>query len=259
MSLQVQLLPTSHGDDSHAQPLTSFLINDTIALDAGSLGFALSAERLASIEHVVLTHPHLDHTASLPLAVDAAYPFLKKPIQIHGTAPTLASVRRHLFNEEVWVDFTDFPLIGTNTPCLQWIPFEPRQAFDLKGLRFTPIPVNHKVPTVGFIVESATDAVLFTSDTWTTQEIWSVGSRVGNLRAVFIECSYPDEMADLAQQALHLTPKLMSVEIAKLNRKLSVYCVHLKPALWPAILRQLAMYADQGVEPVEIGRVYSWD
>src|SRR5436309_1395117 len=112
MSLKVQLLPTSHGDSSGCQPLTTFLLNQSIAIDAGSLGLALTGDQLANIEHVVLTHSHLDHTASLPIAIDAAYTFLKRPMKVYAASPTMAAVRRHLFNDDMWVDFSTLNLIG---------------------------------------------------------------------------------------------------------------------------------------------------
>src|SRR5436305_12125374 len=112
MPLQVQLLPTSPGDDTQTQPLTSYLLNDTIAIDAGSLGFSLPGEKLAQIHDVILTHAHLDHTASLPVAIDAAYTYLNCPMRVHAAEPTLVAVRQHLFNDEVWVDFSKFPLKG---------------------------------------------------------------------------------------------------------------------------------------------------
>src|SRR5438309_10126851 len=105
MSLTVQLLPSFAGEPSQLQPLTSFLVNDTIAIDAGSLGFALAPDRLARVQHILLTHAHLDHTASLPIAIDAAYPKLTHPLRVYGAAPTIAAVRKHLFNDDVWVDF----------------------------------------------------------------------------------------------------------------------------------------------------------
>src|SRR5947209_5152881 len=125
MSLNVQLLPTSAGTTSQVQPLTSFLINGKYAIDAGSLGFVLAADQLAGIQHILLTHAHLDHTASLPIAIDTAYAMLKRPMRVHGTAPTIAAVRKHLFNNEVWVDFPSFHLLGTSTPCMEFLPITP--------------------------------------------------------------------------------------------------------------------------------------
>jgi cAMP phosphodiesterase len=258
MSLTVQLLPTSAGDTSQVQPLTSYLVNGVIALDAGSLGFALPSVELAKIEHILLTHSHLDHIASLPIAVDTAYPHLTHPFRVHAAAPTLEALHTHLFNDDVWIDFTEFNLAGTKTPCLAFTAFTPGKPFELNGLRFTPIPVNHPVPTVGFIVESFTAAVLFTSDTWRTDAIWAAASKVANLKAVIIECSFPDELAELAEGSGHLTPRLVAEETAKLGRRVPVYCVHIKPAMRQEILPQLAAYKDRGIEVMEIGKTYRW-
>src|SRR4051794_22311861 len=102
MPLDVQLLPTAPGDRSQTQPLTSFLINNQIAIDAGSFGFALSADQLADVHHVILTHTHLDHVASLPIAIAEVFPKLRRPMRVYGTADVLDAVRKHLFNGVIW-------------------------------------------------------------------------------------------------------------------------------------------------------------
>lgn len=257
MSIAVQLLPTAHSDTSQVQPLTSFLVNNTIALDAGSLGFSLPPEKLAQLEHVVLTHSHLDHTLSLPVAIDAAYALLDHPLCIHGLSLTLAAVHKNLFNEDVWVDFTQFNLLNSTKPCLEFKTIE-RDPFQIAGLKFTPVPVNHTVPTVGYLIESATATVLYTSDTWKTDEIWQVAAKAKNLQAIFTECSYPDEMPQLAEQAGHLTPKLVAEETAKIGRTVPVYCMHVKPAFREKILPQLQSYAPRGIHPMQVGKVYQF-
>ena len=264
MSIRVQLLPTSPGDTSQVQPLTSFLLNDHIAVDAGSLGFALSSERIAQIEHLILTHSHLDHTLSLPTAIDSAFHKLKKPLRIYGTAVTIAAVRKHLFNNEVWVDFTNFNIPGTKENCLEWIEIQPGKPIDfagagetVDGLKITSINVNHSIPNVGLIVESATTAVVFTSDTWKTQEIWTAASQLPNIAAVIIECSFPDALEKLAQASGHLTPATVKGEIAKLNRKVQTYCVHLKPSVREIVAREIKLLGED-FKIMEIGKTYDF-
>src|SRR5947209_6580925 len=256
MSLTVQLLPSFAGESSQLQPLTSFRVNDRVAIDAGSLGFALAPDRLADIEHVLLTHAHLDHTVSLPIAIDSAYPHLKHPLRVHGSASTRAAVRKNLFNDEVWVDFTRFNLPGTSTPCLEFHPFEPGHGFELGNLRITPIPVTHPVPTTGLIVESPSAAVVFTSDTWRTDAIWQAAGRLANLKAVFVECSFPNEFENLAEASGHMTARLVAEETAKIGRRVPVYCVHLKPSMRQRVLGELREYARRGIQAMEVGRVY---
>lgn len=258
MPLTLQLLPTSPGDTSQIQPLTSYLINGCIALDAGSLGYSLSGQELEKIEHIILSHPHLDHTASLPIAVDSAFATLKRPMQVHATQNTLRALHTHLFNNDVWIDFSEFNLAGTKTPCLKFAPFTAGETFELNGLKFTPIPVNHPVPTVGFIIESPEASIVMSSDTWKTEAIWAAAAKLPNLKAVIIECSFPDELADLAEGAGHLTPKLVWDQVSRIGRRVPVYCVHLKAAMRERILLQLAAYADRGVGVMEIGKTYSW-
>ena len=149
MSLTVQLLPTSVGDSSQFQPLTSFLVNRTIAIDAGSLGFALRRDDLANVGHVVLTHAHMDHVASLPIAIAEVFPVLKRPLRIYGTEQVVSAVRAHLFNDVIWPDFARIKMLKSTQMSVEWVPVREREPIELDGVRLTLVPVKHEVPTVG--------------------------------------------------------------------------------------------------------------
>jgi ribonuclease BN (tRNA processing enzyme) len=239
--------------------LTSFLINDTIAVDAGSLGFSLTGEQLARVGHVILTHSHLDHVASLPVAVAEVFPRLKRPIRVYGTPGVLEAVQTHLFNGVIWPDFSHIKMLGSSEMSVEFVAIEHGVTFEVDGVRFTPVPVNHDVPTVGLVVEAADAAVAFTSDTGRTDEIWAAAGAREKLRAVFVDCSFPDEMEELARQSRHLTPKLVAAEAAKLTRPAQIICVHIKPDTREQVLRQLEGHKASRMAPIEIGKTYTFD
>jgi ribonuclease BN (tRNA processing enzyme) len=259
MPLRVQLLPTSLGDRTQTQSLTTFILNGTIAVDAGSLGFSLDGPQLADIEHVILTHSHLDHVCSLPIAIAEVFPRLKRPIKIHGTPGVLQAVRDHLLNGVIWPDFSRIKMLGSEHPAIEFVPIEPHATFELDGVRFTPVPVNHEVPTIGLIAETPDAAVAFTSDTCRTDDIWAAASKRPNLRAVFVDCSFPDEMESLAISSGHLTPKMVAAESAKLTRPARIICVHIKPDTREKVLAQLATHCNRQIGPVDIGKTYIFD
>src|SRR5215831_14919647 len=147
MGLSVKLLSTSYGTDSQLQPLTTFLINGHVTLDAGSLGLGLAPENHGDISDVIITHPHQDHTASLPIFIAEAYTILKHPIRVHGTKTAIDAMREHTFNDNVWPDFTKINLIGNDRPTLEYSIIEEGVPFQVGKLRATAVPVNHIVPT----------------------------------------------------------------------------------------------------------------
>ena len=112
--------------------------------------------------------------------------------------------------------------------------------------------------TVGFVVESPDSAVAFTSDTCRTDEIWAAASQREHLKAVFVDCSFPDELESLAIASGHLTPKLVSEEAAKLTRPARILCVHIKTDTREKVLRQLVSHRGESIIPVEIGKVYTF-
>jgi ribonuclease BN (tRNA processing enzyme) len=217
----------SFGGSSPDCRMTSFLINKELALDAGAITQALSIEQQHTIRRIVITHSHLDHIASIPFLIENTFGSLSEPIEILLTPQVLSSVKRHLFNNDTWPDFTRIP--NDMLPALRLIEVEPRRPFVSNGLTLTPIPVRHTVPTHGYLVDDGSTAVLFTSDTGPTEEVWRVANTTPDLAAVIVELSFPNRMQTVADLSLHFTPRTLAVELAKLERDVPVYLYHFKP------------------------------
>jgi len=234
------------------------LIDDRVAIDGGSIGFALAPGEIGAVRHIIVTHSHADHTASLPIYVAEAFNVLNDPIIIYGSGEVITALRQHVFNDQVWPDFEKIQLNNGSGPTVEFRELEARQALNIASLDVTPIPVNHLVPTSGLLVQNETAAVLFTSDTYCTDEIWEVGREAEHLRAVFVDVSFPNEMGELAAASKHLTPELLAVELKKLRREVDVYAVHIKPTNREEVIRQIAALDNPRVSVGEINRVYEW-
>lgn len=79
--------------------------------------------------------------------------------------------------------------------------------------------MNHTVPTVGLLVEEDRAAVIYTSDTYVTDQLWQVANRAQYLKAIFVDVSYPNELETLAAASRHLTPQSLGSELLKLKRE----------------------------------------
>lgn len=256
--MRIRLLPSSAGRQSQLQCLTSFVIDERVAVDAGSIGFAFSPGEIGTVRHIIVTHSHSDHIASLPIYIAEAFPALDSPIIIYGSSEVISALREFVFNDQVWPNFEKIPLSNGSGPTLEFRQLEPRQTMSVAGIDVTPIPVNHIVPTFGLLVTNAATTVAFTSDTYSTEELWKTASQDPHLKAVFAEVSFPNEMARLAEASKHLTPELLAVELGKLNREVDVYAVHIKPAYRDDVIRQIAALGKPRVTVGEIDRVYEW-
>src|SRR5205814_2206891 len=236
--VQIILVPSSSsGPRSQDQFLTSVVINRTVAIDAGCLGLYGSVADQSAIRHVLITHSHIDHVASLPVFVNQVYDGTGDCVTVHGSAAVLDSLRRDLFNGRVWPDF--FQLSTQLPPYLKANELVAERPLELEGLRVTPIAVNHVVPTTGFLVQDGRSSVLFSADTGPTERIWEVAAAVPDLKAVFLEVTFPDAMAELADVSKHLTPATFGREVAKLPRPVAWVAVHVHPRHRPNVVREL--------------------
>ena len=256
--MKVRLLPSSVcecGPRQH-QFLSSYRINDTLAIDAGSLGLVGTVQEQAGILHILITHTHMDHIASLPIFVENAYEATNNCVTIHGSQPVLDSLRNGIFNDRIWPNMIQ--LSTEQAPFLRLAELESEKPIELEGLRITPIPVDHVVPTFGFLVEDAGAAVLIAGDTGPTETIWKYTNRTPNLKAVFLEATFPESMAWLAEVSKHLTPSLFAREIGKLKQRTRVVAVHIKARYREQVVRELEALRIPGLEIGEIDKVYTF-
>jgi cAMP phosphodiesterase len=236
--------------------LSCFLLNDEIALDAGGLAGPLTLEEQLGVRHVIVTHTHLDHNCGLPFFVDNVFGKLSEPILVYGTAPVVKSLTRHMFNDELWPDFTKLPSPGA--PTLRFETIDPEKPFRIADLTFTPIAVDHLIPTVGFVVEDDGAAVLYTSDTGPTDRVWRVASAHPKLKCVITEISFSDEEASLAKTSGHMTPGLLKKDLEKLTRDVPVLITHTKPGHVARIEKEIRELGLDRVELIEQDRTYEF-
>jgi ribonuclease BN (tRNA processing enzyme) len=249
--VKVVLVPSSvseRSEDQH-QFLTSFLINDTVAVDAGCLGLNGTAQEQARIRHVLITHTHIDHIGSLPIFVENAYEGKRDCVTVHGNEAVLSCLQTDLFNDRVWPDF--IRMSTANAPFLKLALLQAGHAIELEGLRVTPVPVNHVVPTFGFIIEDKDSAVAIVSDTGPTDAIWGYANQTPNLKAVFLEATFPESLTWLAEVSTHLTPALFAREIQKLKRPAALIAVHIKARFRTEVTNELKAL---GLPNLQIGR-----
>ena len=256
--LKVKLLRSSTSEDSQLQVLTTFLVNDCIAIDSGSLGLAQAPQGMPAVRDIVITHAHSDHIASLPIFLAEAFTELENSITVYALPEVVRALRSFIFNDQIWPNFEKIPLMNGGCPTLKFEIIRPREAFEINGLMITPVPVNHVVPTVGLRLQDEATAVIFTSDTYVTDEIWEIARETPHAKAIFVDVSYPNEMESLAATSKHLTPQTLASELIKLKRSVEIYATHIKPASREQVVRQLRKLKSPPVSVAEIERAYEW-
>jgi ribonuclease BN (tRNA processing enzyme) len=234
-----------HGSDQlldrerHQCRTCGFLINDTVMLDAGTVGAALTLPQQRRIRHVLLSHLHFDHIKGLPTLADNLVEESVRPVVLSSIPQVLDGLQAYIFNGEVYPDFLALP--DPHQSIFVCRSLEAGKEYDLSGLQVTAIPVNHTVPTIGFIIRDREAAFVYSGDTHDTDELWRAAAQERTLKAALIEVSFPDEMLDLARVSRHLTPSLFAQQFRKLGRPdLPVHAYHLKPRFRDEIKRQLA-------------------
>jgi len=258
--LQIQLLPSSFdagGSANAAQRLTCFVIDDRVTVDAGSIGIALTDSQRRTVRDVIVTHPHMDHIASLPIYVDDLFGELEQPVRIHATARVIELLRLDVFNDTVYPKFDE--LKNEHGSVMEYVPFEAGKKFRVAHLDVTAVTVNHIVPTVGLLISDGKTTVAFSSDTAETEEFWQVVNRAQHLHALFIEASFPDSMQKLAHASKHLTPSMLRSELTKLSHNgMDILAVHLKPAFREKVAHELDELKIDNLSVMETGRIYEW-
>ena len=236
--------------------MTCFLIDGEVVVDAGSLASSMSLDDQCRVKHVVLSHSHWDHINSLPFFIENVFGRLTEPVRIHSLPAAIDTVQRHLFNNAVWPDFASIP--DRVLPMMEFKPAPTQARIDVGSLAVTMIPVNHTVPTVGLLIEDADGAIVVSGDTAPTHALWSAANALGNVKAIFLECSFPNRMQQLADVSKHLTPQQLPAEIAKCQHECPVYVYHIKPPYKDEVIGELTALGHPRLHVAEQDRTYDF-
>ena len=254
--MKLTLIESSVGPGPRQQILASYLVNEAVVIDAGSVGFFSPLDVQKRIRHVFISHSHIDHIASLPIFVDNVYEPGPDCPTVHASRHTVSCLQSDIFNDRLWPDMVRLSM--QESPFLRFSESTSETTVDAGSVRVTPVLLNHLVPTFGFIIADDNAAIAIVSDTSPTDRIWEVINQTPNLKAVFLEASFPNNMEWLAERAMHLTPSLFGAELQKLEHDVPVIAVHIKTAYDEQVRSELQAMNLPQVEIAEPGRVYEF-
>ncbi len=207
----------------------SFVLDGKLLLDAGAVTSVLRLPEQRRILSILVTHTHLDHIQDIPfLAANLVSERFHQPVNIISTETIITGIKSHLFNDALWPDFTVLPTV--ESPVLKFTAIEPEVDVAVQDFTVRAIPVNHTVPTVGYIIRKKRSTILYSGDTGPTERIWEEANRLKDLKAILVESSFPNSLRAVAESSGHLTPFLLNRELKKLTRRdIPILVVHMKP------------------------------
>ena len=231
----------------------AFLLDDQLLLDAGTIGSVLTEEEQWKIHTIFITHSHLDHIRSIPaLADNIIIKNQRHTVTVLGTDDVISAMRNHMFNNIIWPDFTRIP--SEEHPVITFSTIDPYREYRVNEYAITAIPVNHTVPTVGYVVKSGGKTLVYTGDTGPTEEIWAYCSGADVL---IVEVSFPNSMVPLAQLTKHLTASMLTDELAKIAvLPKRILITHPKPQYYDQIEKEIKELSIAGVELLHDGSEY---
>jgi ribonuclease BN (tRNA processing enzyme) len=235
--MRLRVLGCSGGIGGRHLRTTSFLVDNDVLIDAGSGVGDLSLAELTRIDHIFVTHSHLDHVTSIPFLVDTVGGMRNQPLTVHATAPTIEILKNHLFNWAIWPDFTEIPT--AEAPFMRYEEIELGRAVTIAGRMFTPLPAVHAVPAVGYQLDSGQGSLVFTGDTGPNDELWKIVNQIQNLKVLIIETAFSNKERYLAEISRHLCPSMLADELAKFERRAEIWITHLKPGEIELIMEEI--------------------
>ncbi len=219
---------------------TSLLLDDHILIDAGTGVGELALDELKRVDHVFLTHSHLDHHAALPMLLDTVGAMRDRPIVVHAQEPTLAALRTHVFNNVIWPDFSRIPT--PEKPFMSYALLPPGGEAVLGSRRLRSVPVKHAVPAVGYLVGGPGGSIAFSGDMTVNDDFWPALNACTDLKHVIVETSFLDANEELARVSRHLCPRMLAGELRKLKPGPQVHITHLQPGYEDGIMAEIARH-----------------
>lgn len=235
--MQVKVLGCSGGIGGKART-TALLVDDDVLIDAGSGVGDLSLDDLLKIDHIFITHSHIDHIGFIPLLIDTVMGIRLQPVTLHATDEVIAILKQHIFNWLIWPDFNQIP--NTETPFLIYNAISQGETVTIKRKSITALPAEHVVPAIGYQINSGANSLVFTGDTVCSDAFWQAVNKINNLKYLLIETAFSNAEAELAVLSKHLCPITLAQQLAHMQANPTVLITHLKPGEDATIMQEIA-------------------
>lgn len=219
---------------------TCIQVTKNTLIDAGNIMNALGKEAL-HVNNIFFSHAHLDHIVDTAFLIDNFFSQRSEPLRLYGLPETLKAIREHIFNWDIWPDFTDICLIGTEESSIVYVEIEFNQRYEIEeGVFLTPLPSNHTVPCCGYLIEKENHSIVFSADSFKNQALWDLINTNKTITSLIIDVSFPNYLSKVAKDSKHLTPAFLGEELLLLQRKeVKIYINHIKPFYQDTILTEL--------------------
>ncbi|MBK6517187.1 MAG: 3',5'-cyclic-nucleotide phosphodiesterase [Polyangiaceae bacterium] len=247
-----------HGGETPRHRASTFLLDSTLAIDAGAATRGLDLDQQGKLEACLVSHAHLDHVRDLATLADNRCQMRSPPLIVAGCKATIQSLRKHFFNGVLWPDFSVIPCGVPGRSTIEFVELEPEVATVIAGRTVRAIPVSHTIDCSGFVVERGGEAIAYSGDTGPTDRFWQVLDQTPNLRAMLIEVSFPDREAGLARVSGHYTPGSLALDLKKLPRAASTptFLYHIKPFYQREVETECARLPGLSLEVPQIDDVF---
>lgn len=236
---------------------TAFLIDSDILIDAGTGVGDLTLEEMRRVEHVFLTHSHLDHVAALPLMVDAVAARRQQPLKIHALAGTIAALKAHIFNDVIWPDFSRIPT--PEAPFISFHEIRTGQTLEINRKLIEVLPAVHTVPAVGYAVTAGSGCWVFSGDTERNPAFWERVNQL-NVAMLVIETAFSNREKGLAKLSLHLSPCVLADELDNIrnDQRYPIYITHTKPAETDLIMAEIQKFDETSISGPNVTHDIRW-
>ncbi len=253
--MKVKVLGCS-GSEARGHNPPGLLVNDVMMLDAGTITAALTLSAQLRITDVLVSHTHIDHIKSLLFMADNIAGRVRKSVKVRAVPGVIDAIRKHLMNGLIWPDFTRIPTAVN--PVLTYVPMAVGRKISIAGLKVKAVPMNHPVPSVGFVVSDDRSSFIYSADTGPNEGLWREAARAKNLKAIIVDTSFPNSLEDLAGRSGHFTPRQLHQDLMKsrIGNDVPVYIYHIKPVHKKKVIGELKALGRKNVKLLQEGKTY---
>ncbi|MEW5854558.1 MAG: 3',5'-cyclic-nucleotide phosphodiesterase [Myxococcota bacterium] len=244
-----------HGGTSPDHRTTCFMLGEHLAVDAGAICSGLSLDEQLNVDDILLSHSHLDHIHELAILADNVANRRKSPVNVHCTQATADALKKHFLNNVMWPDFTAIP--SASSPTLKVKVHPHGRKFQVQNFEVTAVPMKHPVESTAYLIKDEGGTVVFSGDTGPSTALWEQVNKLKDVRALFIECSFPNSLQKVADVSGHLTPQTMSGELKKLTVSgFPVVAYHLKPPTFSETRKELRALKMRELHLARVGDIF---